>query len=142
MVEERSAKGRLKELIRNRVLRMAWLMQIFEDRKVLRLVHAHRQADGVAAGDVAILQAAVQLVLLLVVAVDQVFRAAPGESRPFGDTMEIKGARGWARGIGRCDVVVYVERLVQEVAAKSGPGRRVGTGRRSRGGGEVDIVLL
>src|SRR5207245_722838 len=142
MVEERSAKGGLEELIRDGVLRMARLMQVLIDRKVLRLVHAHAEADGVATGDVAILQTAVQLVLLLVVAVDQVLGAASGKSRPFGHTIGVKGARSWTRGIGGGDEVVNVERLVREVTAEGRAGRHIGTGRRSRRSGEVDVVLL
>src|SRR5438445_7067852 len=142
MVEERSAKGGLKELIRDGVLRMARLMQVLIDRKVLRLVHAHAEADGVATGDVAILLAAVQLVLLLVVAVDQVLRAASGKSRPFGDTIGVKGARSRACGIGGVDEVVNVEWLVREVAAEGRAGRHIGAARRLRWSGEVDVVLL
>src|SRR5256885_16412564 len=95
MVEERSAKGRLKELIRDRVLRMAGLVQILVDRKILRFVNAHGETDGIAAGYVAILQAAVELVLLLVVAMDQVLRATARKTATLRDTVGIEGA--WSR---------------------------------------------
>src|SRR5438445_10499193 len=132
MVEERSAKGGLGGLIRDGVLRMARWMQVLIDRKVLRLVHAHAEADRVATGDVAILLAAVQLVLLLVVAVDQVLRAASGKSRPFGHTIGVKGARSWAGGIGGGDEVVNVKRLDREATAEGRAGRHIGTGRLLR----------
>src|ERR1700682_6092714 len=143
MVEEGSTQGSLKELIRDRVLRMARLMQILVDRKVLRLVNAHGEAQGIATGDVAILRAAIELVLLLVVAVDQVFRAASRKSSALRHSIgsEHTGLRtGRVSGL---DVVVNFERLVREVAGEGGISRRAGciraAGRLDTD--KIDVVL-
>src|ERR1700693_2597391 len=85
---------------------------------------------------------AVQLVLLLVIAMDQVFRASSGKPLAFEDTIGVKGTRSRACRIGGGDVGVNIERLIREVATEGGPGGRIGTGGRLRWGGEVDVVLL
>ena len=74
-------------------------VEVLVDRQRLRVVDAHRQADRVAAGDVAVLLAAIELVLLVVEAMDDVTRATargraghgspvagliPGSRRPLG----------------------------------------------------------
>src|SRR5260370_13436677 len=121
---------------------MASLVQVLVDRKLLGVVHAHAETDRVATGDIAILLSAVQLVLLLVIAMDQVFRASPGKPLAFDDTIGVKLARSWACRIGGGDVGVNIERLVREVATEGGRRGRIGTGGRLRGGGGVDVVLL
>src|SRR2546423_13688963 len=130
MIKEGSAKGCLEELIRDRVLRMAWLMQILVDGKVRRFVYAHGEADGVATGDVAILLPAVQLVLLLVVPVHQVFRAASGLSAVLGDAVRGKYPGLRTRCVCGLDEIVDVEGLVREVAAESSTGGHIGACRR------------
>ena len=121
---------------------MAWLVQVLIDRKLVCLVHAHGQADGVAAGDVAILKTAIQLVLLLVVAVHQVFRTTAREPAALQNTVCGEDARWRTRRVGGFDVVVDVKGLVGEVTAEGRAGRHIGTGRRLRRCSEIDIVLL
>ncbi len=73
MVEERPAERALEEVVSNRVFRMVLPMEVLIDRKRLRLVVALRKTGRVAAGGVAILLAIVELVLLLIEAVNDVF---------------------------------------------------------------------
>src|SRR5438034_2095178 len=142
MVEERSPKGRLKELIGDRVLRVARKMQVGVDRKIMRLVKTHGQADRVATGHVAILQTTVQLILLLVIPVDQVFGAPARQPAALRDTMRGKDARWRTCGVSGADVVLDVERPVREVTVEGGTGRRIGTGHGLRRRRQVDVVLL
>src|SRR3954452_2249904 len=72
VVEERATEGRLEEGVLDRVLRVSRAVQVLVDRQRLGVVDAHREAHGVAAGDIAVLFAAVELVLLMVEAVDDV----------------------------------------------------------------------
>src|ERR1700674_59369 len=76
VVEERSAERALEEVVSNRVIGMVLLVEVLIDRKRLRVVEALRQAARVAAGRVAILLAVVELILLLIEAVNDVFGAA------------------------------------------------------------------
>ena len=78
VVEERSTERRLEEVVLDRVARMAGAVEVLVDRQRLGVVGAHRQAHRVAARDVAILLAAIDLVLLVIEAVDDVTRAATG----------------------------------------------------------------
>src|SRR6202049_734267 len=81
VVEERSAERALEEVVSDRVVRMILLVEVLVDRKRLRVVVALRQAGGVAARRVAILLAVVELILLLIEAVDDVCRAAARQIR-------------------------------------------------------------
>src|SRR5712671_6882375 len=73
VVEERPAECALEEVVSNRVFRMVLLMEVLIDRKRLGAVVALRQSSRVATGGVAILLAIVELVLLLIEAVNDVF---------------------------------------------------------------------
>ena len=112
-------------------------MQVLVDRQGARVVGALRQADGVAAGHVAVLLAGIELVLLLVEAVHQVARAAAGLARALEHAVGREVRRVRAGRVGRLDVVVDLERQVGEVALERGV-RAVGAQRRRR---EVDVVL-
>src|SRR5207249_7430267 len=90
VVEERSTKGALEEVVGNRVFRMVFPMEILVDGKRLGVVVPLRQADGIATGGVAILPAAVQLVLLLVEAVHDVAGTA---ARQVGGAVGIASGR-------------------------------------------------
>src|SRR5256885_10229234 len=79
MVEERAAEGGLEEVVRNCVMRMVFLMQVLVDGERLSVVVALRQADGVASGRIPILVPVIELVLLLVEAVHDIFSAATGQ---------------------------------------------------------------
>src|SRR5438270_6387761 len=79
MVEERAAEGGLEEVVRNCVMRVVLLVQVLVDGERLGVVVALRQADGVASGRIPILVSVIQLVLLLVEAVHDIFSAAPGQ---------------------------------------------------------------
>ena len=110
----------------------------------------HGQADRVAAGDVAVLLAAVDLVLRLVEAVNQVMGAATRRSGPSADVVGPAG--GGAGGGGGRDGIVDPPGFVGEGAVhrlRCGGGtlpRRVGgvgagSGQRGRRG-EVDVILV
>ncbi len=136
VVEVRAAERGLEELIGDDVLRGAIGVEVRVDRQGRRVVVAHRHANRIAAGHVAILLAAVELVLLLIELVDQVPGAASGQAGrrhavgpqpadpdPVAEA-ELLVRPGTRHGVGG-DVLVDVERRVQEVAR---------VGRRRRGG--------
>src|SRR5207249_1938195 len=116
------------------------------EREVGGAVPAEGQAGGVAAGDVAVEPAAVQLVLLLVVLVYEVAGAAAGHSGTGRDTV------GRPVGVGRCgrvaggggrrDVVVDGERRGREGAEHRRPvGQRRGAHRCERRRRQVHVGL-
>src|SRR5207245_9056231 len=102
------------------------------------VVVAQGQTGGIAAHHVAVLAAAVELELLLVVPVDEVTGAAAG--RPAAGRHAVARGRGRRRGDGhvaglgrRRDVVVDLERLVREMAVEGRAVRlvaRAGSGQR------------
>src|SRR5260370_19313505 len=79
VVEERSAAGALEEIVRDRVVRVGGIMQVFVNGQGRGVVVTHGQPARVAAGDVAILLAVVELVLLLIKLVHDVAGAAAGK---------------------------------------------------------------
>src|SRR5438094_7135562 len=79
VVEERAAEGGLEEVVRNCVMRMVCLVQVLVDGERLSVVVALSQADRVATGRVPILVPVIELVLLLVEAVHDIFSAATGQ---------------------------------------------------------------
>src|SRR5436190_3170241 len=149
MVQIKANERRLEEVVRDDVVRGPLAVQVAVDRQALGVVVAHRQPDRVAAGDIAVHQAAVQLVLLLVELVHQVAGAAAGRSLALGDAVgeaeQVVDRR--AGGVGRLDVGVDPERLVGEVAdvVDRGPvglRHRLGpAGAGQRSDREVDVVL-
>ena len=80
MVEERAAERTLEEVVGDRVVGMTRLVEVRIDRQRGRVVNAHGQPNRVATGHVPVLCAAVQLVLLLIEAVDHVGRASARQS--------------------------------------------------------------
>ena len=151
VVEERSTKSALEEVVGNRVFRMVVLVEVLVDGKRLRVVVALRQADGIATGGVAILLAAVQLVLLLVEAVHDVASAAAWQvGRAVGIAIGREGRTGpRARVRASRDVGVDLKWGVGEVAGERVIGLGGRGGRRTRGVvaarrqlvREVDVVL-
>src|SRR6202022_4651789 len=97
---------------------------------------AHRESDGVAAGDVTVLLTGVELVLLLVEAVHEVLGAAARQTAALRHPMSRERTGRWARRISGLDVVVDRERPVGERAVESGPrgGIRAGARQRRRRG--------
>src|SRR5438874_12833412 len=79
MVEERAAEGGLEEVVGNCVMRVVLLVQVLVDGERLSVVVALGQANGVATGRVPILVPVIELVLLLVEAVHDIFSAAAGQ---------------------------------------------------------------
>ena len=77
MIEERATERRLKEVIQDRVMRMAVAVQVCVQGQCPRIVVTHSEADGVAAGHVTVLLPAVELILFLIKAVYEVARATP-----------------------------------------------------------------
>ena len=107
VVEERAAEGRVEEVVGHRVL----LGQLALGH-VGGVVVAHDQAGGVGPGDELVHLAAVDLVLLLVVAVDEVAGLLSGGTY----WRQSKGATGrlaGKRGSGRGRLQVGVDRLGQ-----------------------------
>ena len=141
MVEERATERALEEVVGDDVVRGALAVQVLVDGKGRRLVPAHRQADRVRTGDVAVLLAAVDLVLLLVEAVHEVAGTAAGLARTLEHAVRREDARGGAGLVRRCDVVVDGEPLVREVACGNAVGRVGARRRQGRGRGEVHVVL-
>src|SRR6478735_6171531 len=74
MGEERPTERSLEEVVFDRVVRVIFAMQVSVDRKRRGVVDAHGQTHRVAARDVSVLGAAIELVLLVVEAVDDVAR--------------------------------------------------------------------
>jgi len=120
VVEERSAARSLEEVVGHGVPRVAGRVQVLVDRQAERAVVPHRKADRVAAGDVAVHFATVQLVLLLVEAVHEVACAPSGErvGGVFQHAVGRKDVRRRACPIRREYVVVDTERRVHEPARK------------------------
>ena len=173
VVEIRAAERPLEEVVGDHVLRSAASMEVLVDREGRRVVVAHDRPDRVAPGDVAVLLTAVELVLLLVELVDEVAGAAAlrpvratgrGIDRPVHDPVaeaELLVRARTGRRVRR-DVLVEVERRVQEVARVGGRasirerhrlrvagrlfGERVRRERRARTAREVrvqvDVELL
>src|SRR5437773_1624352 len=79
MVEEGATEGGLEEVVGNRVFRMVFPVEVLVDGKRLGVVVALRQADGVATGRIPILGPVIELVLLLVETVHDVFSATAGQ---------------------------------------------------------------
>src|SRR5438270_2766341 len=79
MVEERAAEGGLDEVGRTCVMRVVLLVQVLVDGERAGVVVALGQANGVATGRVPILVPVIELVLLLVEAVHDIFSAAAGQ---------------------------------------------------------------
>src|SRR5260370_28391382 len=79
VIEKRSAEGTLEEVVRDRVVRVGWIVQVFIDGQSRRVVVTHGQPDRVAPGDVTILPTVVELVLLLIELVRDVASAAAGQ---------------------------------------------------------------
>src|SRR3954452_12939182 len=104
---------------------MAGRVEVLVDRELLRVVVAHRQAGGVAAGDVTVLLAVVELVELRVVAVDEVARAPAREALAVEHPVGREHAWGRTRGGRRGDEAVDREWRVLERAGERRPGRRV-----------------
>src|SRR3954447_18014124 len=77
VIQERTTKRGLEEVVSDRVVRMASRVKVRIDWQLTRIVRSHRQADGVAAGHIAVLIPAVELVLLLIEAVHEILRATP-----------------------------------------------------------------
>src|SRR5207245_9342256 len=126
VVEERSAERRLEEVVGDRVVRVAVTVQVRIDRQGGRVVVTHREADGVASGHVAVLIPIVQLVLLLVEAVDYVAGAAAGQvAVARRKSVRCKDTRLRTRPRARRDVRLDVERLDGEMAREGGACRRV-----------------
>ncbi len=149
MVEERATEGRLEEPVGDDVVGGALGVQVAVDRQRLGAVVTHGQPDRVRPGDVAVLHATVELVLLLVEPVDQVAGAAAGVTlAPWAHRWAARARRLRARGVHRVDVAVDGEGSVGEVTAESRragrrPVRGVGVGAPpgQRRAGEVDVVL-
>src|SRR5262245_48103660 len=72
MVQEWTAERCLKEVVGNRIMGMTGLVKESVDGKVGGTEIAHRQTDCIASRDVSVLTAAIDLILLLVVAVNKV----------------------------------------------------------------------
>ena len=124
-------------------MRVAVFVQVGVDRQEGGVVVAHREADRVAPGDVPVLLTAVELVLLLVELVHDVARASAGRAGGFRPAVGMGRveflARLGTRSVGRLDVVLDPERLVDEVARESGD--RVGALHRQRRRGQVHVLL-
>src|SRR5207248_3566094 len=137
VVEKRSTKSALEEVVGNRVFRMVFLVEVLVDGKRLGVVVALRQADGIATGGVAILPAAVQLILLLVEAVHDVAGAAACQvGRAVGIASGREGSAGRRAGMRR--------RWYVGVDLKWGIGEVTGEcviGLRGRGGGRTRGVV-
>src|SRR4029450_135827 len=142
VVQERAPEGGLEEVVGDRVVGVAALVQVVVDGQGPGVVDAHGQADGVAAGDVPGLAALLERVLLLVEAVDQVAGAAAGQPGAVRDAVGGEGAARYRAGgrLGR-DVVVDGERPVAEMAGEGRPGGGVGAPGRQGRRGQVDVVL-
>ncbi len=143
MVEERSAEGRLEEVVGDHVIGCAAAVQVLVDRQCRGVVDTHRQTDGVAAGDVAILPTTVELILLLVEAVDQIPGTATSRRAvaALEDPVRGGGARGRAGLVLRPDEVVDREVGVGESAGRHVVGLIDAGGGHRAGGGQVDVVL-
>ena len=141
VVEERPAEGRLEEVVGDRVVRRVGRVQVLVDRQLGGVVGAHRQADGVTAGDVAVLPAAVDLVLLVVEAVHQVTRAAAGQAGAVQHAVGREHSRGRTRRVLGLDVVVDPERRVAERRPDRRRSRGAAAGDRQRRRREVDVDL-
>src|SRR3954447_2739032 len=81
VVEERAAERGLEEAVRDRVTRVTRPVQVAVNREVAGVIDALREAQRVTAGRVAVLLAPVELVLLLVEAMDQIARATTRQTR-------------------------------------------------------------
>src|SRR5262252_2955119 len=85
VIEERTSKGALIEAVGDHVSRGATAVEIAVDRQLFRIVVPHRQAGGVATGDVSVLSATVDLVLLVVEPMHDILRASAWETRTLGE---------------------------------------------------------
>src|SRR5690349_1271834 len=105
-------------------------VQVRVDRQSTGVVEAHREPYRVAAGDVAVLRPAMELVLLLVEAMHDVAGAAAGGAAPIHPSVGVRGRELLAElgtgGVVRVDDGVDLERCVRVAA---------------RRGGEVNVVL-
>src|SRR5437763_10191448 len=130
--EERAAERALEEVVGDHVVRCPAAVQVRVDRQGAGVVPAHAQPDGVAAGHVPVLPAAVDLVLLLVVPVHQVLGATAGQ-RAGGvlqHAVRREDARLRAGLVVRLDVVVDEERPVGERRVDRDAGGGAVAGRR------------
>ncbi len=132
----------LEEVVGQHVVRGALAVQVVVDRQRAGVVVAHGQPDRVRAGDVAVLPAVVQLVLLLVEAVHQVAGAAAGQrpGRVLQDAVRRVDRRRRARLVARSDVAVDPPRPVGEGAGLH-PVGGVGAPVGERWRGQVDVRL-
>src|SRR5215470_9306533 len=117
-------------------------MQVGVDRQRSRVVDAHRKSDRVAARHVPVLPAGIELVLLLIEAVDQVARAASREAVAVGHSVRGGSTRSWAGRRARRDEGVDRKRRIGEVTEEWACGRGVAASRGERRRGQVDVVLL
>src|SRR4029079_9070517 len=104
MVEERSTERGLKELIEHDVVRCLARVQVLVDRQLVGVVDTHRRPGRIAAGHIAVLLTTVQLVLLLIEAVDEVASTAARQALTVEDAERMTeqlgrdGARRGRRG--------------------------------------------
>ena len=139
VVEERAAVSAGEEAVGDDVVRSARRVQVAVDRQPCGVVVPHAESDGVRAGDVAVLAAAVALELLLVEPVDQVTGASTRQALTVQGAVRLLGARDRTGRVGRFDVVVDRERPVAEGAADVVPA--VGAGDQQRRRRQVDVDL-
>ncbi len=142
VVQERAAESALIEVVGDDVVRRAGAVEVGVDGQLGGVVVTHGRARGVAAGHVVILLAAIDLILLAVIAVEDVTGAAAGLARPLGDAVGGEHAGRRTGGVGRGDIGLDREWRVGEVAADRRGAAVVGAGRRQRGRGQVHVELL
>src|SRR5256884_4393884 len=110
MVEEGAAERALEEVVRNGIGGMVFLVQVVIDRQGPGVEHPHGEPGRIAAGHISILLSTIELILLLVVAVNDVAGAAARLATPIRDAKGSKDARRWARGVRRLDEGIDVKR--------------------------------
>ena len=118
-------------------------MQVFVDRQFFGVVVTHHQSDRVAAGDVAVLLAQIDLVLLTVEAMHEIARAAAGQRTRtvLQDAVQHKDILRRTGFVGGGDKIVDLERLVQKSAREGRRAGVVGTAGRQRRRCQIDVVL-
>src|SRR4051794_32920579 len=108
VIEVRTAERGLEEPVRDRVPRVAVLVQVLVYRQGTGVIHPLGQADRVVSGHVPVLPPAVDLVLLLVEPVHEITCAAARQAGAVGHT--VRGGRAGSRAGGRRRRDVVVDR--------------------------------